>query len=155
MQLDSKRVKKIFLLCGTNNIDNILKVPRSDHTNFIENRNVCEIGLRQSKTEISLLVDFIHDWSSLATINIINILHRERKFRNIVINELNGHISMLGKSKPHFEVLYTEKERCLFSFRNGHRKNEYFNTKGEDNVHLNHLGIVRLAKHLKYCAHIN
>ena len=85
LQLDSKRVKKIFLLCVTNSIDNILKVSRSDYTNFIENRNVCEIGLRQSKTEISLLVDFIHDWSSLATINVINILPRESKSRNIVI----------------------------------------------------------------------
>ena len=50
-------------------------------------------------------------------------------------------------------MISTEANRNLFSSKNGHRKSNYFLNKGEDNVHFNKLGIVRIAKHLKYCAH--
>ena len=50
-------------------------------------------------------------------------------------------------------MVSTELDRCLFSFKDGYRKANYFVNKGEDNVHLNGLGIVRLAKHLKFVAH--
>ena len=50
-------------------------------------------------------------------------------------------------------MISTEKHRDLFTFKNGIRKHYFFLNKGEDNVHLNNLGIVRLAKYLKYFAH--
>ena len=53
---------------------------------------------------------------------------------------------------PYLDMASTELDRSLFSFRNGYRRVNYFHN-GEDNVHLNNLGVIRLAKHLKYVAH--
>ena len=52
-------------------------------------------------------------------------------------------------------MISTEKHRNLFTFKNCFRKQVFFADKGEDNVHLNNLGVVRLAKYLKYFAHHN
>ena len=47
-------------------------------------------------------------------------------------------------------MISTEKHRNLFTFKDCFRKHVFFSDKGEDNVHLNNLGVVRLAKYLKY-----
>ena len=45
-------------------------------------------------------------------------------------------------------------ERNLFTNKLGNRYECYFSSHGTDNVHLSVKGITRLAKHLKYLAHI-
>ena len=50
----------------------------------------------------------------------------------------------------------TESSRNLFSSKDGYRKSEYFvptSKNIDDNVHLNKLGISRLASHLKFISH--
>lgn len=154
-QINPSKVKKVFLLCGTNNIDNILKVTRDNHNSMIGNLKFSEHLVNQVKLEVDQLVDFVHLWANEASINIINILPRVSLSRNIVINELNNHISQLASFQPYVNFISTELGRSLFCSRNGFRKNIYFNSRGTDNVHLNRKGVIRLAKHLKYCAHCN
>ena len=87
-------------------------------------------------------------------INLINILPRFSCVRNSVINYLNMFINDLCYRNPYYmNYVNTEASRNLFSNKEGYRKDEYFNQRGTDNVHLNILGIVRLGKHLKYLAH--
>ena len=41
----------------------------------------------------------------------------------------------------------------MFCDGKGYRNNNLFNFRGRDNVHLNTLGVSKLAKFLKYLAH--
>ena len=50
-------------------------------------------------------------------------------------------------------MVRTEYHRSLFSSKSGHRKGDFFSQNGSDNVHLNRLGVIRLAKYMKYFAH--
>ena len=56
-------------------------------------------------------------------------------------------------AKQYVKFVGTETHRNLFSFSDGTRKNNFFHPWGSDNVHLNKLGIIRMAKYLKYHAH--
>ena len=148
-------IDRIYLLCGTNNVDRILSVPKSDWTNLLSYNQyrVNPSLLEQATWDISNLVAFLHGWAVSATINIVNILPRVSRVRNLVINDLNTHIWDISNRLSYVNVVDTEYDRNLFSDRDSFRKNIYFNGKGSDNVHLNTLGIARLAKHLKYWAH--
>ena len=98
------------------------------------------------------IYQFLHNWNSNAIINFVNLLPRISRVRNQVINMLNNYlVDQCSKSK-FAKFISTENTRHLFS-RNGYRNNLYFSTVGTDNVHLNHTGIVRISKHLKYLAH--
>ena len=77
--------------------------------------------------------------------NVPNIFPRESIVRNEVINILNYHIVQSSQSKNYVNFVSTEKDRNLFSSKNGYR--------GNDNVHLNSYGLMRLAKHFKYYVH--
>ena len=117
---------------------------------------LCKINthyFNKATDDISKLSRFLHEWAASAKINLINILPRESFSRNNVINELNKFIFNLGEHHSYINFISTEWDRDIFTTRDGYRKNIYFNIKGKDNVHLNNLGIVRLAKHLKYLAH--
>ena len=152
---DRGDIDRIYLLCGTNNVDRILSVPKSDWTNLLSYNQyrVNPSLLEQATWDISNLVAFLHGWAVSATINIVNILPRVSRVRNLVINDLNTHIWDISNRLSYVNVVDTEYDRNLFSDRDSFRKNIYFNGKGSDNVHLNTLGIARLAKHLKYWAH--
>ena len=95
----------------------------------------------------------MHEWAKSATVNLINILPRESWVRNRVINDLNDFLNTLSRKCPYINKIDTELKRSLFSTSNGYRKSMYFNSNGEDNVHLNYLGIERLGKHLKFLLH--
>ena len=148
-------VKKIFLLCGTNNVDRILEIPRQYQQDVIDNQyKINCYQLNNATNDISQLTKFLHDWATSAKIEmIIYILPRESYGRNKVINELNKYIYNLGENYSHINYISTEWDRDIFTTREGYRKNKYFSVKGSDNVHLNELGFVRLANHLKYLAH--
>ena len=73
-----------------------------------------------------------------------------------MINDINLFISKLENSYSYVDMISTEVDRYLFTNKYGYRKShQYFSCKGEDNVHLNYDGVTRLAKHLKYHAHLS
>ena len=153
-EIDPGNVKNIVLFGGTNNVDRILNIPSHQKSNLVFGFDyISEHVLNQAKTEISNLVYFLHSWCNTATINILNILPRESLNRNIAINALNYFIKNLSLHTTYVTIIPTELHRSLFSFRNGNRKSQYFASNGTDNVHLSNVGIVRLAKYLKYFVH--
>ena len=153
--LNPMKVKQIFLLCGTNNVDKVLKIPFCDNSEFVDIGvlNGSDPVLNSVKAELLDLVNFLHNWASSAFVNIINILPRESLSRNSVINHLNQYIKELSVKHEYINMVSTENHRNLFAHKDGNRKFIYFSDFGNDNVHLNNLGISRLAKHLKYVAH--
>ena len=88
-----------------------------------------------------------------AKISFVNIPPRVSAIRNHVINLLNEHMKLMTSSFPNLSMISTELNRNLFVSKDGHRKGIYFSSMGEDNIHFNNDGIIRLAKHLKYLAH--
>ena len=156
IDIEANRVTKIILMCGTNNVDRILHTPKPLWSALLEDIHISadKKELERASTDICKLVEFLHDWATRADIKLVNILPRESSARNQVINKLNEFIVGYVISKyVYTKQVSTEVDRYLFSDRNGFRKNQYFSTYGDDNVHLNKLGVVRLSKHLKYNAH--
>ncbi len=82
------------------------------------------------------------------------MLPRVSRVRNEVINEINSFSSDLAKRNASVNFISTEMNRHLFCGRHGYRNSNLFNFRGSDNVHLNTLGVSKLAKFLKYIAHI-
>ena len=152
--IEPTNIKKIYLLCGTNNVDKILGVPKNLHNCAdIDMRNFNGQNLDNSFVEIEHLVSFLQRWSPSASLSILNILPRASYARNSVINKLNGFIHYLCCKEGH-TFINTELNRNLYSNKQGYRKNEYFHVNGSDNVHLNSSGVIRLGKLLKYLMHL-
>ena len=152
-QINPINVNKIYLMCGTNNIDQLIGVKRKDYANIISSPQVPDQMLYETRCDIYNLVSYIHSWAQSASINIINILPRVSACRNAIINQLNSYIMQLSDNLPYVNLVGTEMHRSLFSYINGHRKKQFFSNKGADNVHLNRSGLIRLVKYLKYSAH--
>ena len=155
LHIDPLNVGKIFVLCGTNDVDKILGVNRAQQQDFITTRD-CSVNdnkLNCTKNDITNLINFLHEWVDSATINVINILPRFSKVRNIVINQLNEYLLELGEKNEFVNNIRFDLDRFLFSTKEGYRKSEHFLPSGTDNVHLNDLGIVKLGAHLKFWAH--
>ena len=155
MAINPNEVGKVYLLCGTNDIDKIAQIPhhlKGDYVagnTFSFNPHV----LNATMDDIANLALFLHYRFRTSTVNLINLLPRVSKARNLVINSLNGFLSSLCEEHPHFlQMADTEASRRLFS-DNGHRKSVYFSSNGSDNVHLSQAGVCRLANHLKYLSH--
>ena len=90
-----------------------------------------------------------------AIISIINILPRADSARNNVIYSMNITIMSICDSRDFLNFVSLETDRKLFTKR-GYRNDIFFmagSHRYPDNPHLNRVGIVRLAKHLKYLAH--
>ena len=154
--IDASNIKQVFLLCGTNDIDNILKVKRSDHSNGnIDLKNYDNNKFEKTTHDIYNLVHFLHNRNVMTEINILNILPRASLSRNTVINHLNQYLMNLCNHTEYLSFINTEFKICLFSSYDGYRINTYFKNKGSDNVHLNKAGIVRLGRHLKYLSHLD
>ena len=152
--LDPTKVTKIFLLCGANSVDQALGVSRNfQEAAIIDNIQISDSALITSKTEFINLIDFLHSWATSSVINILNILPRASMARNQVINIINSYIHELSHQREFVNMIHTEFNRSLFSWKNGFRKNFYFVNRGDDNVHLNRSGVIRLSKYLKYFSH--
>ncbi|KAL5262654.1 hypothetical protein ACHWQZ_G008151 [Mnemiopsis leidyi] len=144
-RINATDIKKIYLLCGTNNVDHILGIPKTHHSCIdVDQRNFDKFKLEKSFVEIENLVSFLKAWSPEANLNIINILPRENIARNNVINELNGFLYNVCRKNGH-SFINTELSRCMFSTRMGLRKCQFFHVNGSDNVHLNGAGIIKLG----------
>ena len=154
-KIDPAHVEKVYILCGTNNVDKILGIPRSHDKSIVEDRytNFSNRELSQTKVEMRDLLIYLNKWSPSADINVLNILPRVSRTRNMVINELNSYISEHATNSKNIKYISTELNRHLFCNSQGYRNNQLFNFRGEDNVHLNTLGKSKLAKFLKYHAH--
>ncbi len=153
--LNPGHIKQIFMLCGTNDIDDILEIPKhmrnSIHVNM---SNYSQENFERAKYDIEHLVRFLNSWAVGAKINIVNILPRTSYARNVVINELNKLIKSLSSNSIYLNYINTELDRYLFATRYGFRRNELFIDKGSDNVHLNSVGVIKLGKLLKYLLHL-
>lgn len=153
ISLQPQTVTKVFVLCGTNNVDRILNIPFPSCSSSVRDTiNINESMLNSSFQEIDQLHQFLSNWNPNANLNFVNILPRVSLARNQVINRLNAHLSSRSINNPNTNFINTESTRHLFC-SDGYRKNFYFSNKGSDNVHLNRMGILRLGKHLKYSAH--
>ena len=153
--LDCTKVKQVFVLCGANDVDRVLGLPKQAQSEFLNasRLKIHEGVLGTAKSDFTQLADYLNSWAKTATVNFINILPRESCIRNTVINMLNCHIKHMENQKHFVRMVSTELNRNLFSFKNGYRKSNYFSNNGHDNVHLNRSGVGRLARHLKYLAH--
>ena len=79
-------IKHVYMLCGTNDIDNILHIQRNMHSNVnVDSKNYDMQKFNRTINDIQCLIDYIHRWSNSATINILNILPRASIHRNHVI----------------------------------------------------------------------
>ena len=136
--LDKKKVSKIFILCGTNNIDGI-----SQGTDTISNANDC----------ISNLLYTLWSLFDNGKIHVINLLPRENQRKNAIAKQINCFLK--SKCKTHgLKFIDTNTGfDPMFSFSDGSRNNSLF-SQGFDNVHLNSRGYSRIARYLKYLAHI-
>ena len=153
--LNTNNVKSIVLMCGTNDVDSILNSPRNMRTKLLcpDSFSGDARALDFTNNCIEKLVLFLHKWAPGADIKIVNLLPRESFSRNKVITDINECISNLQRKYTYVKLLSTETNRFLFSDKKGFRKSSFFSSYGEDNVHLNDYGIVKLARHLKYHAH--
>ena len=152
-KVDSSQVGKIVLMCGSNNIDSILDSPKCLRENITTQCTPNISALQQAYTDIEDLVQSLHNWAPNAKICVLNILPRESWARNDLISDINEFISKLPEKYSFLHMISSEKDRCLFSNKQGYRKSHYFSVKGNDNVHLNNRGVVRLANYLKHTIH--
>ena len=142
-------VSKVFLLTGSNNVDNVCFNRQST---------------RDAYSSLSQTISYVQSLFGSAILNVINILPRvteNRKRvtenRKRVIGLLNSHIrNLVGKDKSGRLNLVDTYRYKMFNFSDGTRKADLFrktHINDKDNVHLNNLGVVKLGKHLKYLAH--
>lgn len=142
IQKDS--ISKVFILTGSNNIDNI----------YLKKNNA---SVNKSVADIKRLLEFLKSSLPSATINIINILPRKSVDRCHIISHLNSNIEVFCKTQARINYIDTYSN-YMFSNSDGSRRNNFFmpgGYYGNDNVHLNAIGVVRLGKHLKFLAHQN
>ena len=90
-----------------------------------------------------------------AQISVLNILPREHSGKNTIVAELNNHL--YHECRMHgltFINTETQDYPMFTQTSHGLRNNEMF-MNGFDNVHMSPVGISKLARFLKYLAHIN
>ena len=141
--ISEENVTKVFLLMGSNNVDRL----KSDNT---------DMGWANTTGAMREMLSYLFNLLPNATINVINILPRSTYDRNVTICQMNEFLYQECQLSGRLNYVNTESERKLFSTRRGFRNNLYFISSTSsipDNVHLNSLGLIRLAKHLKYLAH--
>ena len=140
---NQKRVSKVFILTGSNNVDQICNKRQT---------------LNDGCCSMAQTIDYVKSLFSSAAINVLNILPRTSENRQSVINQLNGFIrSFCEQDKSHQLTLVDTYATNLFTFPNGIRRPELFKflyKHDYDNVHLNNSGVIKLGRYLKYLAHI-
>ena len=144
--VDMENVSRIYVLAGTNNVDDIARM----------GNGICG-AVKTVSDDLYELSQYLLQESPHASVNFINLLPRMSLVRNNVINMLNEELQKICQTAPFLNFIDTELDRYLFSTRNGYRNEYTFVTSSNripDNVHLNRFGIIRLAKLLKYLAHL-
>ena len=59
------KVKNIFVFCGTNDVVNVLSIPRHFQSEIVQKGNYwsSENLINRVKVDFTKLVDFLHNWS--------------------------------------------------------------------------------------------
>ena len=152
--INPQSVDKIFLLCGTNDVDNIINSPKHLRKKIIYQSEKCNMeAFDNTCNDIEGFVHYLVEWAGSAEIRILKVLPRESKVRNNVINKINCYTSGLVDKFKRVKPCEIVKDRFLFANEYGFRKSYFFMNDGDDNVHLNKNGTARLANHLKFTAH--
>ena len=152
--INPQSVGKIFLLCGTNDVDHIINSPKHLRKRLIYQSEQCNMEtLANTCNDIEGFVHYLVEWAGSAQIRILKVLPRESKVRNNVINKINSYTSGLVDKFERVKPCEIVKDRFLFANEYGFRKSDFFKNDGDDNVHLNKYGTARLANHLKFTAH--
>lgn len=137
-----KKVRKVFLLTGTNNVDQVCN-----------NRQ----ALSSACSSIDNIIGYVQQLFPQATTSIISILPRALRNRQNVIDQINRHIMQACSREIAGRLTYIDTyDARLFTLPSGTRKSELFKytyRNDTDNVHLNNYGIVKLGAYLKYLAH--
>ena len=156
-QIHPADVRNIIIMCGTNDVDLILRSPKHLRDKLLSYGSMRPDArtLDATNNAIENLILKLHQWAPNATIRLVNLLPRESRSRNEVISNINQFISKAQDRHQFVKFISTEKDRYLFSNKSGFRKSFYFSTKGHDNVHMTMQGVIKLARHLKYHAHHN
>lgn len=142
LELDRESVTKVFLLTGCNNVDSI----------YFGNQGS---SIKQASHDLSNIIQYFKTQFSSAVINVISILPRKAKGRNDIINLLNTKLYDICFQSTNLSFIDLF-ENNMFVHRDGTQRKEFFmpsRSNRYDDVHLNALGVVRLAKHLKFIAH--
>ena len=141
-KLDKSSVKKVFILAGTNDIEDI----------YLDRNGG---SLEKTSLDLRNLIKFISNALPNSVINVLNVLPRKQKGRCDIINAVNMDIKSLCSRVNVLNFIDTFSNR-MFAHRDGARREEFFNQFsrfGADDPHLNPFGIVRLGKFLKYLVH--
>lgn len=155
--IDPKAIKTFVLMCGTNNIDDIIGSPRHMRDKLVNAHGPynCNMDtMNETFKSIEHFVVYLKKWAPYANIKVLNILPRESRVRNEVITRINNYIGSLAQKLDYVEHPDSVFDRSyLFANKSGFRKSFFFSSQGEDNVHLNQKGVTRFARYLKYIAH--
>ena len=137
-----KSVKKVFLLTGTNNVDQICARKQS---------------MSNGCNSIDQMIRYVQYLFPNAVISTLNILPRCSQDRQNVIDQLNRHIKQVCENEVYGLLNFIDTyEMRLLTLPSGTRKSELFkytHRNDTDNVHLNNYGIAKLGGVLKYLAH--
>ena len=133
LSISQSNVSRVYLLCGTNNVEDIYYDRQS---------------LEDSKKELSCIMAYLQARFPNADINILNLLPRKIKGQTHIVSELNAHIKNETLAYTRFHFVDTA-QFYLFSNDRGERREMFF----YDKVHLNDTGVRRLANHLKFLSH--
>lgn len=137
LSIDKGKVKKVFVMVGTNNVDRIFD-------------GSCP--LPQAEADINDMLYKLWSLFGNAQLYVINILPRQNHSKNSVVQSLNCFIEQLCKVHGLTFINTETSENHFFSDNNGIRYYDLF-MGGYDNVHLNNRGYAVMAKMLKYMAH--
>ena len=142
LSMNKTDITKVIVLTGSNNIDNIY---------FDRNGG----SLHDTINDIGQFIQYLKTNIPTAEINVLNILPRKMKGKCDIINIINSDIKSLCNSSDRLRYIDTV-DNYMFTHRDGKRREEFFNSTGrfgDDDVHLNRVGVLRLAKFLKYLVH--
>ena len=136
--LDKKHVRDVFILSGTNNVDGI----------FSGSQTMADVNKSLSELLCKIWTIF-----EPARISVINILPRDHRAKNNIVQQLNQFLLKECNAHGLRYVITEAYPEPMFSYADGSRNNNMF-ANGFDNVHLSNLGYSRIAGYLKYLAHL-
>ena len=137
-EINKGKVKKVFIMTGTNNVDSVFD-------------GAC--SFTKVENDIYNLLHRLWVTFGDAQLYVINLLPRQHQAKNKVVININCYIEKLCNTYGLVFVNTDKNNNHCFSDERGIRKDELF-SKGYDNVHLNGVGYSILARYLKYLAHI-
>ena len=139
LALDKSSVKKVFIMVGTNNTDNLF---------------TGSCSFNKAKEDINEILYKLWSFFSDAQMYVINILPRQNASKNLIVQDLNEYTKQVCKAHGLNFINTQAIGNNGFLNVDGTRKQSLF-MHGYDNVHLNNMGYRVMANFLKHIAHWN